>query len=82
MVKYCIVEIEDGWTVVERPEDGTAEQAAHHFGGIVIDPGPYESYEDACDALDALQSELDETDAQASDIPGTQAAEDRSEWNL
>lgn len=26
---YCIIETQDGWTVVEHPEDATAEEAAH-----------------------------------------------------
>jgi hypothetical protein len=77
MTMYCIIETEDGWTVAEHPQAGTAEEAAHRLGGTVIDPGPYDSYEDAIEALEALQGELDESDG--SDVPGTQALEGRYE---
>lgn len=77
MPMYCIIETDDGWTVAEHPQDGTAEEAAHRLGGTVIDPGPYDSYEDACDALEALQGELDESEP--SDVPGTQSLEGRYE---
>lgn len=77
MAAYCIIETDDGWTVVEHPENMTAEETAHRRGGVVIDPGPYESYEDACDALVGLQEELDEEDP--GDVPGTQAMEGRYE---
>lgn len=77
MTMYCIIETEDGWTIAEHPKAGTAEEAAHLLGGTVIDPGPYDSYEDACDALEALQAELDSPDA--SDVPGSQALEGRYE---
>lgn len=79
MPMYCIIETENGWTVVEHPPQGTAEEAALRVGGTVIDPGPYESYEDACDALEALQGELDEGEAGASDVPGSQALDGRYE---
>lgn len=55
----------------------TAEETAHRQGGVVIDPGPFESYEAACNALEALQIELEEDDS--SDVPGTQALEGRYE---
>jgi hypothetical protein len=81
MANYCIIETEDGWTVVEHAEADTAEQTAHRLGGAVIDPGPYETYEDAREALEALRSELDETEEETSDVPGPQVAEGRSEWD-
>lgn len=77
MALYCIIETDDGWTIVEHPPDATAEEAAHRHGGVVIDPGPYDSYADASDALEALQMELD--DEESSDVPGTQALEGRYE---
>lgn len=77
MPMYCIIETEDGWTIAEHPQAGTAEAAAHQLGGTVIDPGPYDSYEDACEALEALQDELNASDS--SDVPGTQALEGRYE---
>ncbi len=77
MPLYCIIETDDGYTVVEHPEGETAEQTALRTGGVVVDPGPYESYEEACEALDALQAELDDEDP--SDLPSTQAWEGRYE---
>lgn len=77
MAAYCIIETDDGWTIVEHPAEITAEEAAHRQGGIVVDPGPFDSYEDACDALTGLQEELD--DDESADVPGTQALESRYE---
>lgn len=77
MTRYCIIETDDGLTVVDHPDGMTAEQTAHHRGGVVIDPGPFDSYEEACDALTSLQEELDDEDS--SDVPGTQAMEGRYE---
>jgi hypothetical protein len=77
MTSYCIIETDAGWGVFEHPVAGTAEQAARELGGVVIDPGPYDSYEDACDALEALQGELDESDV--SDVPGSRPPEGRFE---
>lgn len=76
MPGYCIIETEDGWTVVEHPDSMTAEEAAHRHGGIVLDPGPYQNYEDAQDALVSLQEELED---ETGDVPGTQALEGRYE---
>lgn len=77
MAAYCIIETDDGLTVVEHPDGMTAEQTAHQHGGVVIDSGPYTNYDDACDALTALQMELE--DEEASETPGTQALEGRYE---
>lgn len=77
MPSYCIIETDEGWSVVEHPAAGTAEEVACRLGGVVIDPGPYDSYDDACDALEALQGELDESDG--SDVPGAQPPEGRFE---
>jgi hypothetical protein len=77
MATYCIVETDQGWQVIEHPASGTAEEAARRLGAVVIDPGPYDSYEDACDALEALQGELDESDV--SDVPAARPPEGRYE---
>lgn len=78
MPLYCIIETDGGMTVVDHADNETAADAAHRQGGTVIDAGPYDSYEDACDALEALQGELLEDDEQ-SDTPGSQALEGRYE---
>lgn len=73
---YFILETEDGWTVAEIPPASSAEIAAGELAGSVIDPGPYDSYEDATDALVSLQDELAEEDG-TSDVPGARAIEGR-----
>lgn len=78
--QYCIIEIDDGWTIADHAEGETAIDAARVHGGVVIDPGPYESYEEACEALEALQGELDEAD-ESSDSPGSQVLDGRYETN-
>lgn len=54
MVGFAIIELDDGMTVVEIEPGQTAEDAAASCGGFLVDPGPYPSYDDACDALLAL----------------------------
>ena len=75
-MQYCIIETEDGWTIAEMPPERTAEEVAGQLGATVIDPGPYDSYEDASDALVSLQEELAENGG-TSDVPGTRAIESR-----
>jgi hypothetical protein len=73
---YCIVETENGWTIAEMPGECTAEEAAGQLGGAVIDPGPYDTFEEASDALVSLEGELAEENG-TSDVPGTRAIESR-----
>lgn len=77
MTLYCIVEDENGWKVVEHADGETAEEAAHRAGVRVIDSGPYHSWDDATEAMEALQIELEE-DSKA-DTPDTNPLEGRSE---
>ena len=77
MTLYCIIEDEKGWKVVEHTDGQTAEETAHRVGGQLVDSGPYHSWEEATEAMEALQFELDE--ASETDTPGTQALEGRSE---
>jgi hypothetical protein len=60
MVDFAIIELEDGLTVVPLQPGQSAEEAAVLNGGTLVDPGPYPSYEDACDALIDLQYEDEE----------------------
>lgn len=76
-MQYCIIETEDGWTITEVPTDRTAAEIAAESGAAVSDPGPYDSYEEASDALVSLQAELGEDGI--SDLPGTRAMESREE---
>lgn len=63
MVYFAIIEVDDGFTIIEVKDEQSAEEIALRDGGILVDPGPYSSYEEACDALDQLEVEDDEIDA-------------------
>jgi tRNA-splicing ligase RtcB len=49
-----------GLTIVEVMPEQSPEDAALAGGGALIDPGPYDSYEEATDALDQLEQEDEE----------------------
>jgi hypothetical protein len=76
---YCIIETDDGWTISELHSGRTAQEIAADLGAVVIDPGPYDTYEDVNDALVSLQDELAE-EGGTSDVPGTRAIESREEY--
>ena len=59
---FGIAELDDGFTVVEYAEDESAAEAALELGGTLIDPGPYKSYQEACDALDELAADEEDFD--------------------
>lgn len=61
MPDFVILETDDGLTVVEREENETAEDSALRHGGVVVDPGPFATLEDAQDAL-LLLSEGEDDD--------------------
>jgi hypothetical protein len=60
MLRYELIETNDGLTVIEIPTGATAEEAARQQAGLVVDPGPFASYEDAYEALMALKLDEDE----------------------
>ena len=60
MVEFAIIELEDGLTVVELPPGQKAEDVAASRGGVLVDPGPYATFEEANDALVELQAEGEE----------------------
>jgi hypothetical protein len=57
MTDYAIVETDDGLTVAEIEPGITPEEAAVKRGGVLIDPGPYPSFGEACDAMLAIPDE-------------------------
>ena len=57
---YEIIEIDAGLTVADLTPGLTPEEVAEKQGGILVDPGPYPDYDDAFEALMALQSYDDE----------------------
>ncbi|MEX0703505.1 MAG: hypothetical protein WD069_15530 [Planctomycetales bacterium] len=77
MTNFCIIETDDGWIVIDHPASMTAEEAAERHGGVLIDAGPYDDYDQAYDALLAAELELQDDDS--GDVPGTRVLEDRSE---
>ena len=60
MLSFAVIEVDDGFTIVEVRDGQLAEDAAINEGGVLIDPGPYTTYEEACDALDLLEADEDE----------------------
>jgi len=62
MLRYELIETDEGLTVIEIPTNATAEEAARQQGGLIVDPGPFTSYEDAYEALMALKLDEDEKD--------------------
>ena len=59
-LSYEIIETDAGLTVAELAPGLTPEEAAEEQHGILIDPGPYPDYDEAFEALMALQSYDDE----------------------
>ena len=60
MISFAVIEVEDGLTIVEVSPGQTAEDAAASARAVLVDPGPYRSYEEANDALDQLEMENEE----------------------
>lgn len=60
MLLYEIIETDEGLAVAEVPPGNTPEDVAASRGGLLVDPGPYTTYEDAYDAMLAIQKEDEE----------------------
>jgi hypothetical protein len=60
--QYAIIENDAGLTVAEMKAGESPEQTAERAAGLLVDPGPYKSYQDAYDALVAIEDEDDEDD--------------------
>lgn len=71
---YYIAETDRGLMVAECPRGSTAQECAASRGETLIDPGPYDDYETAIDALGSLQSDMER---EHSDTPGTRVVEGR-----
>ena len=54
---FAIIEVEDGLTIMQVAPGQSPDDAALAEGGELIDPGPYDSYEEANEALDQLEME-------------------------
>lgn len=60
MPTFVIIEVENGLTVVELMPGETPEEAAVRHGGLLVDAGPYHSYDDANEALMTLPDQEEE----------------------
>lgn len=56
MSLFEIIETDAGLAVAELEPGISPEEAAEKQGGTLIDPGPYPDYDEAIDAMQALQS--------------------------
>ena len=62
---FVIIENEDGLTIEQQPPGWTAEDVAANLSGVVVDDGPYETFDEASDALLAIQQDdFDESEAE------------------
>lgn len=59
MVSFAIIEL-DGLAVTTVQPGQSLEEAATKEHGVLVDLGPYATYEEACDALCELESEDEE----------------------
>jgi len=57
MISFAIVELDDGLTVATVQPGQSPEDAAAASRGLLVDPGPYTTYEEACDALNELEGD-------------------------
>ena len=62
MMLYEIIETDEGMTVAEMTPGASAEETATRRRGVVVDPGPYRSFDDAYDAMLALKDKDDDED--------------------
>jgi hypothetical protein len=62
MPNFAIIEVDSGLAVAELEPGMTPDEAAVRQGGVLVDPGPYHTFDDAYDALIALQQEQEEDD--------------------
>jgi len=60
MTQYIIVELADGLAAVELPAGAKADDTATAEGGVLVDPGPFDTLEEATDAIDNLEAAEEE----------------------
>ncbi len=62
MLLYEIIETDEGLAVAEMHPGVSPDEVAAAQRAVLIDPGPYRTFDDAYDAMVALQSEEEEDD--------------------
>jgi hypothetical protein len=65
MLLYKIIETDEGLAVAEMHPGVSPDEVAAARGGMLVDPGPYRTFEDAYDALVALQTDEEEDEEPA-----------------
>jgi hypothetical protein len=65
MQSFVVVETEDGLMVAEVDGGSSPEAEAERLGGVLVDPTPYATYEDAYDALLIIDAESREDAAES-----------------
>jgi hypothetical protein len=55
---YIVIETDAGLTVAEMQPESSPEETATVNKGVLVDEGPYSSFDDAYDALLALSRQL------------------------
>ena len=68
MQGYFVVEADDGLIVTEVNEGSSPEAEAERVGGVVVDPTPYATFEDAYDALLIIDAESQADAADAGEL--------------
>ena len=63
MALFSVIETDAGLMVTELDPGARPDEAALKHGGVVVDPGPYRSFEEAYDAALAIQYEEDDEDS-------------------
>ena len=57
MQYYIVVEADDGLMVAEVDAGRSPEAEAERVGGVLVDPTPYATFEDAYDAMLIIDAE-------------------------
>ena len=61
MVSFAIIELEDGFAITTIQPGQTPTEAAAEEQGILVDAGPFATYEEACAAMCELEGEDEDT---------------------
>lgn len=56
MTYFVIVETDDGFTIGTVSEGNTPEAVARRHNGVLVDPGPYESFQHAQEVVMTLEN--------------------------
>ncbi len=52
---FYIAEVDDGYTIIEVPDDADPADVAVEMGGILVDQRSFLSFQDAADAMTELE---------------------------